>query len=109
MKARTGFVSNSSSSSFICSTDKTPEEVKEILIEILKTYNKVTGDQSLEFEDAFEHIFYGDANYNAQLSYYSNMDTTDKVVITSAGDNSIPWCLFDLIEYVFHARRVHLG
>ena len=43
MKVRTSFVSNSSSSSFICNVDMTPDEAGEELRRILGLYNEMMG------------------------------------------------------------------
>jgi len=115
MKIRKGFVSNSSSSSFICQVDISPERALEILEKILSCYNDVFGiDRG--FHDVFEVPFIAEEGYLKDWIMddheYENekiRSAPGKVVIESAGDNSIPYCLFELLEDRFDAIRIHLG
>lgn len=129
MKIRTGFVSNSSSSSFICNAfDYEGYEPKELTVEIviskLKTmiemYNKME-DTNLSYEDAIGSVGLGDEEIASYLKGYGQHgysigdrdwtldDIKNKIVIMSAGDNAIPYELFELIKSSFDAERVHLG
>lgn len=57
MKMRNGFVSNSSSSSFVIWTKELSEEVKEKLSQLVDDYNNDThyDGECLEWEDHFIH------------------------------------------------------
>ena len=51
MKIRTGFVSNSSSSSFVCKNDKlTVEMVKQKMKNMVRFYNDFFKDAKLEYQ-----------------------------------------------------------
>jgi hypothetical protein len=112
MKIRSGFVSNSSSSSFVCKTKMTVEEVEESLHQLLDFYNEFCG-LNLEFDEVFKKPFFPDKNFvkemNEGWSHLYNKYSEDKMVIESTDDNSIPYVLFDLIEEKFDAGRNHLG
>lgn len=110
MKIRTGFVSNSSSSSFICNTKMTVEEVTESLQIMLDFYNKIN-DMNLPFDCVFEPPFIADETYGNNWKYhYPEMSrASGKVIIHSDSDNTIPYELFEFIESKFDARRFHLG
>lgn len=111
MKIREGFVSNSSSSSFVCSTDMSVDEVREKLekmVEFLNDFN----DGFLTFDDVFRDPFIADEEYcsGEWADYYPTIkNSKGKMIIESAGDNSIPYEMFDLIEDRFNAVRCHLG
>jgi len=117
MKIRKGFVSNSSSSSFICQVDISTERALEILEKILSCFNDVFGiDRG--FHDVFKVPFIAEEGYlkdwiieDPQYEYENNniRSAPGKLVIESAGDNSIPYCLFGLLEDRFDAIRIHLG
>jgi hypothetical protein len=109
MKLRLGFVSNSSSSCFICSTDKTEEEVLHLLNKMIELYNEASGE-SYTFDDVFLQPKMGSKKLDDELEDYADeADTTGKLIIESRSDNTIPSELFDLIEMAFNATRIHLG
>ena len=89
MKIRNGFVSNSSSSSFVCNTGLHAGEVEFKLGRMLDMYNEL-----FETNLLFDEIF---AVYQ----------TGHAVTIRSVYDNSIPFELFDLIKCLFDATYCH--
>lgn len=117
MKVRTGFVSNSSSSSFVCKTKMSPEEVEMILCRMVDVYHDRNKNHPFygkeTYETMFEKPFYGSGAYDEQLSdyleQYKGRSTNGKLIIESVGDNSIPFELFDPIEKAFNGIRLHLG
>lgn len=115
MKIRQGFVSNSSSSSFICHTKLSIDEVNEILQEMLDFYNKIYNDEK-QFHDVFDYTRKLDTedivNWNKDYGeYYCKLDEDDigAINIRSCYDNSIPYTLFDFICEKFNGHRIHLG
>lgn len=117
MKLRLDFVTNSSSSCFVCKTDKSIGEIRFQLQVMLDTYNLTTG-KTLAFEDVFEEPFISDnpeaINESATGHYWSYdkkelKEMQNKVLIYSASDNTIPYSLWELIEEAFDAIRKHLG
>jgi len=126
MKIRSGFVSNSSSSSFICSSTLSVKEAEEKLKIMVNFYNDLCGT-SLKFEDVFQKPFKitKDKKSKKYKGFISNWifgknsqgvyrvneqkDLDGKLIINSSDDNSIPWELFELVSSFFDGRRVHLG
>ena len=124
MKIRNGFVSNSSSSCFVCNPmggiedyardykNYTVEEAKEILQEMLNFYNNMF-EEELQFDDVFGEIKIADEKDVEFLSDWDASWTRERVygklLICSACDNTIPYELFELIGTKFHAWREHLG
>jgi hypothetical protein len=107
-------ITNSSSELFICDTDKTINMVSEILAELVEVYKKATGDK----REIPEMLFVTDCSdpkvndaMDEYVDFYSTIfDHSDiAIAIRSTNDNSIPYCLFEFIEYVFNAKRYHLG
>ena len=120
MKVRYGFVSNSSTSSFICSTKISLEEIKKLLIELLEMYNKWFVEDclsDLSFEDVFREPRYVDEAYMETLwgfdlfsgDYWKVRKDNKYVEIKGVSDNSIPYVLFEWIAMGFNGRRYHLG
>jgi hypothetical protein len=119
MKTRQGFVSNSSSSSFVCNVYsdhfKVTEmgEVKKCLVKMLKCM-KILGliRPRTRFSSVFQEprratkadIAELNDGWGAGLEYHEGM-----FLINSTRDNSIPYAFFGVIEDAFGARRVHLG
>jgi len=111
MKKRMGFVSNSSSSSFICDTKMSPEAAKEKLVMMLDFYNEFN-DYDLVFESVFDEPFIATKEYaeSSWAEYYKDIAKAEgKLIIEGASDNSIPYDLFDMIKSKFNATRCHLG
>lgn len=125
MKIHNGFISNSSSEAFICNTNKSIEQITKELGRVLEVYNKMTGSHE-SFGEVFELPFIGNDSNTAHILdyldsykkdppfFFTPRETTwenlvGKIIICSARDNSIPGELFDLIENVYDATRVHLG
>jgi len=119
MKIRQGFVSNSSSSSFICDYYRneakyTVEETKEILQKILDFYNDIE-EQNLSFEKVFEEPYIGSQKDMDGLDsffgteYSSHERANGRVIINSTEDNSIPYLIRGIIEAKFNAEYFHLG
>ncbi len=110
MKTRQGFVSNSSSSSFICDVAMTPQAVEAELHKMLDAYNETHG-YGLLFEDVFSTPYIAtESTHEGWQEYYPQLGkSSGKIVIDSVEDNSIPYDLFDEIERKFKATRSHLG
>ena len=111
MKIRNGFVSNSSSEAFICNTKLNIKEVKEILQKTLDFYNDIF-NENITFEETFKDprlCTEADLSYLKGWDYHYNKDDLTKIIIYSETDNSIPYCIFYIIEEKFGAWRYHLG
>ena len=117
MKIRQGFVSNSSSSSFICgmwSPSSCPkytiEETITILQKILDFYNDLE-EKHLSFDDVFETPRLATTE---DIEFLKDWDVEKervegRILINSKEDNTIPYMLFKVISEKFHAERIHLG
>lgn len=110
MKIRTSFVSNSSSSSFVCDTKMDLTEVRRDLFKMLDFYNDLYKTK-MEFEEVFCDPRIGTKKDDSYLQndYGFPESAKGKILIESTSDNSIPYELFELIENRFDARRCHLG
>jgi hypothetical protein len=87
MKIRNGFVSNSSSSSFVCSTEYSLAEVRAKLQFLIGAYNYLMDNEIYLFD---------------RVMIDQNKET-GKVVITELYDNALPDSLYELIEDAFDA------
>lgn len=110
-------ITNSSTELFVIESDKTVEMVEDILSEIIDFHNKITG-KLLDKRDVFSEVSKEDGNdalgewhsYYAKDGYVS--DVKDGIIIRGAYDNSIPYYMFELLEYIFgwnNVKRFHLG
>lgn len=93
MKTRKGFVSNSSSSSFIINEDMTVEQAREIMEKLEQALPELIGTWIIEEVSPYWY----DEQYNGRFA------------VKSIGDNSIPYYLFDIIEEKLNTYRMHMG
>ena len=104
-------ITNSSTELFIIPTDKTIEFVKEVLQEAINLHNKVEGT-SYTFNQIFDEPYIGNSKkaLDGWEDYYKP-SLEEGIILTGAGDNSIPYWMFDFIEYAFgyKTERFHLG
>ncbi len=114
MKIRAGFVSNSSTSCFICGAwggcEYKVKEITEILQKMLDFYNYLE-EQDLSFDQVFKKPKKATKKDIKLLDGWdvSESRVKDKLLIYSSKDNTIPYLLFGLIEQKFDAERIHLG
>jgi hypothetical protein len=117
MKIRNGFVSNSSSSSFLIKTDENINEVKQFLENCIKFGNNNGLNEYIEssYEMIFDEPFdpNSDSEFIEQIKYYLNEYNVNikdyNIVVNSVGDNSVPYWMFDIIGTKYCCRRLHLG
>ena len=114
MKIRKGFVSNSSSSCFICGlwgdNEYSIKEMIPILQKMLDFYNDLE-EESLSFDDVFK---LPEIATTEDFELLKNWDVDKKkvkgkILIYGKEDNSIPYMLHSIIETKFSADRIHLG
>ena len=114
MKIRAGFISNSSTSCFICGAwgdcKYNIRETIKILQKMLDFYNDLE-DEHLDINDVFEAPKIATKEDIDHLDGWDVLESRvkDKLLIYSAEDNTIPYLLFGLIEQKFDAERIHLG
>jgi hypothetical protein len=122
MKIRIGFVSNSSSSSFVCNYDDSEYNhykaselpaIKEKLETIFKSMQML---ELVSIHTKFSEVFQEprkatradikefNEGWDKDFEYHDDM-----YLINSTGDNTIPSEFFDIILNMFNAERVHLG
>jgi len=113
MKIRLGFVANSSSEAFICNTKFSLSEVKEKLEKIVETYNSLFNTNIL-FDEMFKYPIILDEKDEKTIYIWEQAIGNlkkhyGKIFIESSAhdDNSIPFCLLELIEELFEADRYH--
>jgi len=124
MKSRKTFVSNSSSSSFICNLyywqEDNPQPSIEYVKEKMKLIEKFTKEFYTDAESSEYHIlhdydynvFIADKKYEREIRDWEidkDLKIKGKVIIVSTEDNSICSGLFDLIRNIANFERIHLG
>ena len=116
MKIRYGFVSNSSSEAFLCQASFSLEETKTILQKMLNLHNEIFKENEKDkFEDVFQEPKFVTMEDLILLDDFSGKgghpsdDEIGKLIIYSEKDNTIPFTLFEIIEYKFEVERWHLG
>jgi len=117
MKVRRGFVSNSSSSSFLIRTTDSIAEVRQFLENCIKfgNDNGLTDNDSCSYDLFFEEPvdIKCDIDFVEDIKYYLkeydvNIEDYD-IAVNSAGDNSIPYWMWEISRAKYCCRRVHLG
>lgn len=135
MKIRNGFVSNSSSSSFIVDywnnskTEFTIEEVEEITDRAVKAYNLLM-NSSINKGDIMKIGIVDDKLIKEKKEYATERELINdkwieipltreqinsideqkgKIVIHTKEDNSIPYVLSEMIDALLHTDRWHWG
>ena len=111
MKYRHGFVSNSSSSSFICGTGVTVEEAEEIMKEIADIARRL-GSSSWRHRCEYTVFTAGKYYADGWEGHYPEMEDAAArglTIVESACDNAIGVDLWDSIEEKLGATRYHLG
>lgn len=127
MKTRQGFVSNSSSSSFICMKDgmtvERATEIMDTLVDMYKVINdrseypftsddykiSIADDEWLEEMEGWFECYRDGYNYYLGEGLKDPQKFKGKIIIDSTCDNTIPYVLFDLMEQTFETKRLHLG
>lgn len=109
MKIRNGFVSNSSSSSFICHTDLELDKIKEILKRYLEEHNIADVD-NLKYGEVFDGPRYATDEDIECMKDWGIEITKDDKVLFSIYDNSIPYDILSRLEwdYDINAARYHM-
>ena len=117
MKIRTGFISNSSTSCFICDTPLTVRQVEKKLKQMVEAYYEIDPEDFMEGYGGYRSVI-GDIHRateeDARLlrgwdSGMSFKKIKGKIIVMGANDNSVPWGLIPSIEKVLNAERWHLG
>ena len=116
MKIRNGFISNSSSSSFICDFRKKEISIKEVKkdLQIILDFYNTLFKKDLKFNDVFNEPFFvtkKDFNELFKLQTYGmkKEEMIGHLLIESKGTNTVPYILLDIIENKFKGTRSNFG
>lgn len=114
MKSRKGFISNSSSTSFVIDATKYPEEkVTSFIQKILEALNELTNTKITLNNICHIHTDNSVEQINKQIKeFYSHDDSVlhkgPVVIVDSVDDNSIPWTVQEVLESIA-LKRQHWG
>ena len=120
MKIRSGFVSNSSTSSFICGPGVTVEKAAKAMKKIEELsidLGKITGHNEVLSQRDYT-IFIAKEDYlnrsyledrTPEGDYIREARGEERVVVQETKDNAIPYGLNELIEEYLDAYRIYLG
>jgi len=108
-------ITNSSTELFIANTNKEIDVIKEILQKMLDIIN-CSNDDHNRVDEMFNIYEVNEKNVDNLLettdSYESELTRKEligRTIIEGTKDNGIPYEIFELIEKVFNAERIHLG
>jgi len=82
------------------------------MLEMWNNIQQLKGLPTKTYDDMFIGPFPGNKETDKHLNNFfehNTFFTETCTIIESASDNSIPYELFELIEYTFDAHRHHLG
>lgn len=120
MKIRNGFVSNSSSGSFIFPKSMSCDEVEEKLNLLIDFANKVKPNANYTFYSIFDCVFPMDENYiqmfGNKLPEFEEIGRRGLIeeyvgacIVDTAHDNSVPYWMNNLLCELFGATYIHHG
>jgi len=110
MKIREGFVSNSSTSSFICGPDVTVKQAIEVMNKIVEVANTF----DIKFSSDEYNVFQADKGFGHGWDEYYGKQIKQAIeekrtVVEDMMSNDIPYTFHDLIERALKATRLHFG
>ena len=108
MKIRNGFVSNSSSSSFVIDDKNCDIDEVELFMEKLSEFYKENFESDYHNPDSYSVDKISKQDIDDEYSSY-NDDDLNKIVIHETSDNSFPSSYEDLICEKFDCRRIYHG
>ena len=115
MKIKKGFVSNSSSSSFVIKTEMSKEELDKELRRIFSAYNELVKKDE-NFEDVFSEVIdvIDGEHVNEEESYFiegyeEKRFLQHNFILRSEGDNTVPYLLSQILEACFTETIANLG
>lgn len=107
MRIKQGFISNSSSTSFVLSKDSGPWFDITLLQSIVDLINIATEKDCVRLK-AYTGNPYGD--WNDYYSFLNLINPTELIMcIESIDDNSIPFDVQEWIERTIQCKYIHLG
>jgi len=104
---------------FIYNGPKSVEEIKTAIKKILDAHNSIMENKEYPrtMENTFREIHVADAADKEELDgwaeYYTHevaqLKVGKSIIICGAGDNDIPYPMFDYIQSIGNVNRLHLG
>jgi hypothetical protein len=105
MKTRTGFVSNSSSTSFVFPAEFSREQVENLMKHAIAAHNIIQKDDALVPEDLYTLETFGEFLARGREFAEEDFKATDRkthpdscLVVSDVRDNGIPYWMHELFE-----------